>query len=65
MAREEEKINLNTANINDLEKVSGLGHTRAQYILENRPYKNWDDVKKVPGFNDELISTMKRDAIIE
>ncbi|NLL12493.1 MAG: hypothetical protein GX267_03720 [Fibrobacter sp.] len=61
----EEKINLNTADINDLQKVTGLGHTRAQYILEHRPYKNWDDVKNVPGFNDELISTMKRDATID
>ncbi len=64
MARQE-KINLNTADIDDLQKVAGLGHTRAQYILEHRPYNNWDDVKKVPGFNDELISTMKRDAYIE
>lgn len=64
MAREE-KINLNTADINDLQRVSGLGHTRAQYIFEHRPYKDWEDVKKVPGFNDELINTMKRDATIK
>jgi DNA uptake protein ComE-like DNA-binding protein len=39
MARQE-KINLNTADIDDLQKVAGLGHTRAQYILEHRPYNN-------------------------
>jgi len=61
----EKKINLNTADIDDLEKVTGLGHTRAQYILEHRPYKNWDEVKKVPGFNDQLIHTMQRNATIE
>lgn len=59
------KVNLNTADMNELETVAGLGHTRAQYILEHRPYNNWDDVKKVPGFNDELISTMKRDATVK
>lgn len=64
MAREE-KINLNKADMEDLQKVTGLGHTRAQHIFEHRPYKNWDDVKKVPGFNDQLINTMKRDATIE
>lgn len=61
----EKKINLNTADLEDLERVTGLGHTRAQYILEHRPYKDWEEVKKVPGFNDQLIHTMKRDATVE
>ncbi|NLE00814.1 MAG: helix-hairpin-helix domain-containing protein [Fibrobacter sp.] len=65
MARHERKINLNTADMEELEKVSGLGHTRAQYIFEHRPYKNWEDVKKVPGFNEQLIHTMQRDSTIE
>ncbi len=62
---EERKVNLNKASFEELKQVPGLGETRAHYIYDNRPYHSWDDVKRVPGFSDELIHTMQRGSTIK
>ena len=38
-----------------------MGDTRAEYLLKNRPYKSWEDVKdKVPSFSDQMIEDLKK-----
>ncbi|NLP03160.1 MAG: hypothetical protein GX089_11740 [Fibrobacter sp.] len=55
------KININTASKEELMSLRMMGDTRAEYLVENRPYRNWDDVKeKVPSFSDQMIDDLKR-----
>jgi DNA uptake protein ComE-like DNA-binding protein len=55
-----EPININTADFETLSKLPMVGDKRAQFILDHRPFGNWEDVKhKIPGFSDSLISGLK------
>ena len=54
-------VNLNTASEDELEKVGGLGRERAGRLVQNRPYKTWDDVKRVEGFSDKLVEDLQRE----
>src|SRR5258708_1557563 len=39
------KINVNSATLNELQKLQGVGATRAQTILDHRPYGSLEDLK--------------------
>jgi len=39
--------------------VGGLGQERAKRIIENRPYRSWDDLKRVEGIGDKLTEDLK------
>lgn len=53
-------VDLNNASEQDLEKVGGLGRERARRIVENRPFKSWEDVKRIEGFSDKLVEDLKQ-----
>lgn len=50
--------------MDELMKIPGLGRDRAEKIInyrdENGDFEDWDDVKSIPGFSDELIDTLKK-----
>lgn len=46
------KININTASQSELETLSGIGPSKAEGIIENRPYDSIEDIKKVPGIGE-------------
>ncbi len=54
---------LNEAKAQDLEKIEGIGHQRAQDIVnyreENGDFESWDDVKKIPGFSEEMVDVLR------
>ncbi len=58
------KINLNTASKEELSHLRMVGETRARFIMENRPYKNWEDLDKVPGLSQGMIDDMKKSGAI-
>ncbi len=52
-------IDLNSADQKTLESLPGIGKSTAQAIIAGRPYKNFDDLKRVKGMSDKKISAIK------
>jgi len=48
-------IDINTASLEELDKIVGIGLTLAQKIIDNRPYNSLDELKKVSGIGDEKL----------
>jgi DNA uptake protein ComE-like DNA-binding protein len=53
-------VNLNSASPEELDRVGGLGQERARRIVESRPFRSWDDLKRVEGFSDTLVNDLKQ-----
>jgi DNA uptake protein ComE-like DNA-binding protein len=54
------KIDLNKADFDDLASLRMVGETRAQFIIDHRPYHNWDELKQVPGLSEKMVDDIKR-----
>ena len=52
------QIDLNSASAKDLESVKGVGPAMSKKIIEGRPYKSVNDLKKA-GIPDKTIESMK------
>jgi len=55
----EGKININTASQSEIETLPGIGPSRAQGIIENRPYDSIEDIQKVPGIGEVTFQKLK------
>ncbi len=51
-------FDLNTADEARLAKLQNIGPERAHILVEHRPYKNWREVEKLPGFGPELVDIL-------
>ena len=54
-----ERVNLNTASLEELDTLSGVGPSTAQKIIDSRPYKAIEDLKNVPGIGDARFEELK------
>ncbi|HLV66770.1 MAG TPA: helix-hairpin-helix domain-containing protein [Polyangiaceae bacterium] len=56
-------VDLNSASEQELARVPGVGETRARKIVEYRKrngrFQRLDDLRRVEGFSDDLISAMR------
>lgn len=52
-------INVNTATAAELETLPGIGASRAQAIIDNRPYQTVDDLNRVPGIGDATLARLR------
>lgn len=60
----DKKVSLNTANLEELQTVNGIGKKKAEAIIEfreaNGSFKVIDDLKKVKGIGDKTFESLKQ-----
>ena len=54
-----QKVNLNTATKDQLEALPEIGPVKAQAIIDGRPYKKTEDIKKVKGIKEGTFNKIK------
>jgi competence protein ComEA len=56
------RVNINTASAAELERLPGIGASKAQAIIEHRakePFTRADDLRKVKGIGDKLYESIR------
>jgi competence protein ComEA len=54
-----QRVNINQASQEDLEKIPGIGPAKAKAIIKGRPYKNPQDIMKVKGIKKGIYNKIK------
>jgi competence ComEA-like helix-hairpin-helix protein len=52
------KVNINSASKSELDGLPGIGEVLAESIISGRPYKDLEDLKKVPKLGDAAIQRL-------
>lgn len=52
-------VDLNTAPEEELADMPMVGPKRARELMQHRPFKLWDDVQKVLGFDTGMVDDLK------
>lgn len=57
------KIDINSAELSELDKIDGVGPVYAQRIIDNRPYSLLDDLLKVKGIGEKTLQKIKEQGL--
>ena len=62
------KPNINECSMKELCKLPGIGKVTAQKVIDNRPYKNIEELQQIPGnkyfIYEMLIKNLFRNFVI-
>ncbi len=64
----EQRININTAGPAELDRLPGIGPTRAQAIVDvrqKRPFRRVEDIMRVPGIGRKTFSRIRSAIYVE
>lgn len=59
------RVNLNTATLAELEALPEIGPVRARAVIEARPFKSVDDLKRVKGIKDIRLEDLRPHVTVE
>ena len=62
------KIDINTATMQELHSLKGIGHTKAVAIMEYRqkhPFKKIEDIMKVKGIGKKTFENIKSEICVD
>ena len=66
--KNKEKININTASIEEIKTLSGIGESKAQAIIEyrekNGDFKRIEDLMNIKGIGESIIDKIKNQATV-
>lgn len=56
-------VDLNSAGVEELSNIALIGRQRAEEIVRYRDehgfFRDWNDLRNIPGFSDKLIDDLK------
>jgi competence protein ComEA len=58
-------VNVNTATLEALDTLPGIGPTRAQAIIDGRPYASVDELERVPGIGPATLEQLRPFVTVE
>jgi competence ComEA-like helix-hairpin-helix protein len=60
-------LDLNLASDQELERITGLSKESAKKIVDyrklNGPFADWEDLKQVPGYTNQMAETLRRHSV--
>ena len=56
-------IDLNTASEREIAELSMVGCSRAERLCESRPFRSWEDIKRIPGFGAGLVRHLQSQGV--
>lgn len=57
--QKDQKVNINTASMSELDGLTGIGEARARLIMDNRPYGNIDELVSKAKIPQSVYETIK------
>jgi competence ComEA-like helix-hairpin-helix protein len=62
-------VNLNVDPVEQIARLQGVGRERAEALIDyrkaNGPLANWNELRQVPGFEDEeIVEVVRREAVL-
>lgn len=58
-----ERVDINTASLEQLETLTGIGAVKAQAIIDSRPFSSVDDLLKVKGIGEKTLQKIKEQGL--